>query len=686
MQASLSWLKELCPFEASAAQVAAVLTARGLAVDAVHEIRDDVVLEVDVPANRPDCLGHLGLARELSAAFGVPLAARPAAPGGQGEPAEGMVRVAVDAPDLCGRYTARIVRGVRAAPSPPWVVARLMASGLHPINNVVDISNLVLLGLGHPIHTFDLSRIEGATIRVRRAEPGEILTTLDGQERRLDRDMLVIADARRPIGIAGVMGGADSQIVETTRDVLIEAAWFSPSSVRATARRLGLATEASHRFERGVDPEGVLAAQEQAVRLLAELAGGTPAPGVVDVYPGRTTRRTLTVRPERVRLLLGYDPGQAAIDGAFHALGLQSSRRPDGSQDVVVPSWRVDLDREVDLVEEVARHLGYDRVPARLAFGEVSRATGAGQLAEERSRDLLSHLGFQEAVCYSMVGVGEDDPFTPPGTASPLALTNPIAEQMARLRRSILPGLVRAVDFNLRRGLRDVRLFEVGRVFLSHERGALPREPVRVGIAWSGAARPRHWSERPTEVALHDVLGVVEVLIEGLHPGFRPRRQPHALAGLDPGRAASWTGSAGQAIAWCGALHSEVRGRMDIAQEIYLAELDLDLLLDEPASPRTVSPIPRVPAVTRDLSFVLDRQVSFEEVLATLGQVAAPAPVEFEVLDRYEGPPLGRDQVSITVRVILQPLEQTLTDAITEAYRGGLVQALRQGLGIELRS
>jgi phenylalanyl-tRNA synthetase beta chain len=494
---SLSWLRELCPVPGTEREIADRLTARGLTVDAIEVHGDDAALDVDVPANRPDCLGHLGLARELAAAHGLPLAPEPRAPEGTGSPLSGELRVEIDDAAACPRYTARLVRGVRVGPSPPWVRRRLELCGLRSINTVVDASNLVLLELGHPIHFFDWDRWrDGASgpgaLRVRFARAGETLVTLDGAERRLGPEDLVIADERRPRALAGVIGGADSGIGDDTRDVLIEAAAFAPRRVRATARRLGLATDASSRFERGVDAAGAERAQARAVGLLAELAGGRPAPGMLDAAPVAPTPRRLALSTERLARLLGYRPEDDETLGALTRLGLEP-RRQDGSRiGVTVPSHRPDLEREADLIEEVARHLGYDRIPAIAPPLVLAAPSDERRRLASRARDRLAAAGFLEAFGYSMIAAGADADFVQPRTPPPLALTNPIAEPLAVLRRSLAPGLLRAVDSNLRHGTLDVRLFEIGHVFVARGPGLPPDEPLHAAIAWSGAARPRH--------------------------------------------------------------------------------------------------------------------------------------------------------------------------------------------------
>jgi phenylalanyl-tRNA synthetase beta chain len=686
MRISLGWLRELVAIEREdPKRLAEILTARGLTVDAVVEQGGDTVLDLDVPANRPDCLGHLGVAREIAAATGRPLLARKPAPEGTGEPVERAVSVTVEAEDLCPRYTARVVRGVRIAPSPPEVVARLEACGLRSINSVVDVSNLVLLETGQPVHTFDLDRIPSGKVRVRRARADERLTTLDGVERRLDSDMLVIAGGETAIAMGGVIGGAATEIGPATRNVLVEAASFLPRSVRRTAKRLGLVTDASQRFERGVDPEAVLPAQDLAASLLASLAGGAPAPGVLDVRVKAASPRTLVVRRSRVRLLLGFDPGLDAMRDALAALGLAPVEQPEDALRVTVPSFRVDLEREADLVEEIGRHLGYDRIPSRRPDAAAAGAVSPVRAAEERARDLLSDLGFHEATSYAMVPAGDDAPFVAPGAPEALAIVNPIAEGFACLRRSLLPGLLRAVDLNLRRGSADVRLFEVGRVFARKEPGAFPDEPRHVALAWSGAASPRWHGDEPREASLADVAGVAETLLRALRPSLALDPLPASRPGLHPGRSVGWS-AAGRLVGIAGEAHPDLRASLDLRARVLLAELDLEALASIPEPPRAYRPIPRVPAVTRDLSLVLPEGVAYRDVVAALAAEPAPAPATFELVDRYEGPPLLPGQVSMTVRVILQPAERTLQDAETEEYRTRLVAALDRALSVKLRA
>jgi len=681
MYASLNWLREMCPFDAGTADVAAALTRRGLTVDSITAFGEDERFEIDIPANRPDCLGHRGLARELSAAFGVALRAAAPAPDATGADVAASIVVHIDAADLCGRFTARIVRGVRIEPSPTHVVQRLEVCGVRSINNIIDVSNLVMLETGNPIHFFDLPTIEEQRIVVRRAAPGEKLTTLDGQERTLDEEMLVIADGRRAVALAGVMGGGETEIGERTRDVLIEAAWFLPSSIRRTARRTGLSTDASHRFERGVDPEGVRAAQDMAVRLLVELAGGAADAGWIDVYPATSEPRRLTLRPAELSRLLGYTPSIDESLQALAALELQPQGGPD-SISVTVPSWRVDLEREADLVEEVARHLGYDRIPTSVAGLPAIETVAAKPDRGELARNVLARCGFHEAYGYAMIERGEDDRFVEPTLNSPTELTHPIVETMAVLRRSILPGLLRAIDLNQRRGVRDVRLFEVGRVF-HPTANDFPAEPLRVGIVWCGRARPAHWSEPDREVQWFDLAGLVETVLQGVAPGLVADRAAGATAAHHPGASAHWTVD-GTAVAWAGALHPEL-GR-DRGRRVWLAEIDLERL---PACETRVceyTALPNLGAVERDIAVVLPPGRTWREVRDALCAVPAPVPASIEAVDRYEGKPLPQGSAAVTVRVRLQPDRTSLTEETIEAYRQRLLDQLTGPLGLEIRA
>ena len=692
MLVSCNWLRELCPVDATPEKLAEALTARGLTVDAVDAdtAPGDVVLDIDIPANRPDCLGHFGIAREVAAAFGVQLSPPRALPESivPSDELAGLVSVTIEDPGLCARYTARLVRKVSIGPSPAHVADRLIACGLRPINNVVDISNIVLLETGHPIHTFDYRLVNQGRIVVRCAGEAMPFTTLDQVERKLTPEMLVIADDRRPVALAGVMGGADSEIGDDTTDVLIEAAWFDPVSIRRTARRLGLPTDASHRFERGMDKDGVLAAQGLAVQLLEEIAGGQAVPGMIDCYPAPGARQTLELRYQRVQRLLGYDPGAEAIHEALDALALAPRKAGEGRVEVQVPSYRVDLVYEADLVEEVARHLGLDRLPSTLPLTVAPTENETVHPLAERTRNVLAGLGFQEAFNYSMLPEGADDRWVPKGTLPALALSNPIAAQLGFLRRSILPGLLQSADLNLRRGNRDLRLFEIGRVFLPAGAGdQRPDETLRAGLAWSGLAEPRHWSRDDRPVDMVDLSGAVAGALSHLQPGLAIREERSETPGFHPGQATSFRGADGRELATAGRLHPELLARFDLPQDLFLAEIDLDAVLAAAGPGLEYQPIPKVPAVSRDLSLVLGEGAGYRQVVDLLSSRTAPATARFEAVDRYVGSHIAAGETALTIRVTLEPYDRTLTDEETERYRLDLIEALESSdLPVKLRA
>ncbi|NIM01524.1 MAG: hypothetical protein GTN89_11860, partial [Acidobacteria bacterium] len=427
--------------------------------------------------------------------------------------------------------------------------------------------------------------------------------------------------------------------------------------------------------------EGVRAAQDMAVRLLVELAGGTADRGWVDLYPGAAEAPRLRLRRAELTRLLGYQPSDEETRQALTALELEPREQDDGTWELIVPSWRVDLEREADLVEEVARHLGYDRVPTSMTgLPEIEFASGVidrGELA----RDLLARRGFHEALGYAMIGLGEDDRFVEPEIPAPTELTHPIVETMAVLRRSTLPGLLRAVDLNLRRGNQDVRLFEVGKVFHPAAEG-FPAEPLRAGIVWCGRARPAHWSEPDREVQWFDLAGLVDEVLESAAPGLELERGPGGTRAHHPGLSANWRHE-GTQVAWAGALHPELSAELSLP--LWLAEIDFDRLPARRSVVAEYAPLPNLGAVERDIAVVLPPGRSWKEVREALAAVAAPVPVGIDAVDRYEGKPLPAGSAAVTLRVRLQPDRASLTEETIEEYRQRLVNELTGPLGLEIR-
>src|ERR1043165_4752854 len=465
MLISYEWLKELTETRLEPLEVRERLTMVGLPIDAVEEHDGVAVLNVEVPSNRPDRLSHVGIAREVTVIENDPRHPPPSNPIETAGRSAELTSVEIKDPDLCPRYAARLVRGVKIGPSPDWLAKSLETIGQRPINNVADITNYVLHELGQPLHAFDFAKLGGHRIVVRRATPGEKLQTLDGIERTLTADMLVIADAEKPVALAGVMGGEESEISAQTTDVLIESAYFDPHSVRLTARQLGMDTEASRRFERGADPEGVLRAQQRCVELICEMAGGVATEDAIDVYPKPLAERIIELRPERIPGLTSLTVEPDEIIRILTGLGFERVGGSEGRMIFKVPSWRVDVEQEQDLVEEVARHTGYDKIGSELP---PSNSSGEYQPSEMKQRSLrraLNAFGYDEAISFSFIQQDDRFELLPSLESNQPQLANPIIEDAAWMRSTLLPGLLSSVRHNFNHGIRDVRLFEIGRIF-----------------------------------------------------------------------------------------------------------------------------------------------------------------------------------------------------------------------------
>jgi phenylalanyl-tRNA synthetase beta chain len=696
MNISYHWLRELTGTALSPLELRERLTMVGLAVDSVEErAGGDYVLDVEVPSNRPDCLSHLGIAREVSVIEGGRLSLPVGEPPRTDGRTEDFASVRILDRDLCPRYAARVVRGVKIGPSPEWLVRRLEAIGQRAINNVADITNYVLHEQGQPLHAFDLALLSGARIVVRRAQAGEKIRTLDGVERELDQEMLVIADAARAVAVAGVMGGEETEINGATTDVLIESAYFAPASVRRTARLLGLSTEASYRFERGTDYDGVLRAQERCIRLICEIAGGTATEDLIDVYPQKFERRSASLRPSRVAALTGLQVEPEEMSRILSALGLEreeSAAGDDGAMRFLVPTWRGDISIEEDLVEEVARHAGYEKIAT-----EIPPASSAGeyQPSEGRRRGLRQSLvasGYSEAVNFSFIEASADERFELLTTLPPhsndgerfITLTNPIIEGATRMRPTLLPGLLGAVRSNFNHGTRDVRLFETGRVFVSAEgRGELPIERESFALVATGGEVLEGRAGVVRELDFYDLKGALESAVEAMKIGplkFEAGRARH----LRDGQSARVLLD-GRAIGTLGRLDEALSGEYKFRQPVYVAELDFSALLDAPERAVLYKPLARYPSIVRDVSLLVAREVTLANLLGALEAEAVEYCRDARLVDVYEGEGVPEGQRSVTLRLEYRADERTLRDEEVDELHGRLVAALGERYGAKLR-
>jgi phenylalanyl-tRNA synthetase beta chain len=646
----------------------------------------DVVLDVEITPNRGDWVSMLGMAREVRAHFGGTLCMPPLDCSETGTPAQESVRVAVEDAAGCHRYVARVVRGVRVGPSPEWLQRRLEAAGLRAINNVVDVTNLVMLALGQPLHAFDLAKLRGGVVRVRAAATEEKIATLDGQTRQLTRDDLVIADDGGAIAIAGVMGGSDSEVTDATDDILIESAHFHPSRVRRTARRLGLHSDASYRFERGVDPEGTSRAASRAARLIQELAGGEIAPGAVEGVgdpPPRTTE--IRLEPARANRLLGTDIDADAMIGLLARVDIVAE--PAGEQLVCrPPSYRNDLHIPEDLVEEVARVHGYDRIEPTLPAGELAGASQpAARALQDAARDALCAAGLIELMTFSAFAsedlerlrLAEDDP-----RRRAVAIQNPIQAGMPLLRTTLVPSLLRAAQLNLARQLDAVRVFEVSRVFRARAAGELPEERLEAAALVAGEAAAGFW-ERSDVPLFFRAKGVAERLLEALQhdAAFRagsdePFLHPAVSGHFEVG---------GRRVCAVGDLHPETAAQYGIEAAAALVVVDLEALVELPTSPRRYAAVSLQPRARRDLAVLLDRDVPAGEVLEAIRRTAGSDLQDATMFDRYEGRGVAEGKVSVAFRLDFQRLDRAMTDAEVGKATDKVVRMLAKRFDGELR-
>jgi phenylalanyl-tRNA synthetase beta chain len=681
MRIPLGWLRELVPFEAEPRRLADDLTRIGLAVDAIETVGGETVLELDVTTNRVDCMNVHGVAREVAALYGLPLRPLEAGVAPSGTDANGSLDVAIEAPDLCGRFCARLL-DVRVGPSPAWLRDRLELVGIRSINNVVDLTNYVMVETGQPSHAFDLARVPGSRLVVRWSREGEPLTTLDGTERRLPARVGVIAGAggEPALALAGIMGGASSEIQDETKTVVLEAAWWDPLSVRRGARLLGMHTEASHRFERGADVAAGPLAIDRLAHLLARIGGGTVRPGLVERRGNERPARTVRLRSARVSDLLGVDVPRLQQVRTLESLGFLVSGSGSGHEaSVLVPSWRLDVQGEADLAEEVGRHLGLERIPPALPPASRPGSLRRSQKRERRIRSVLAGVGLGEVINYAFVAGSATD--APPEARSRLA--NPLTEEQDTLRTSlVMPGLLGTLRTNLRLGRRDVAVFELGRVFVV--RDGVPREERRLGVLLSGSTNPHHWSMRPRPFDLFDLKGVAELLMARLgESALEIDREAAPPPFLHPGRAVRLRRE-GAVIGYAGAVHPDVRAAWELRDEAVVLELGIDALLEEaPRTSRFVA-LDRYPAVQRDLSILCDETTPAAEIDARVRGAAGERLRSVSLLDRYTGNQVPAGKVSLTVSLRFQDPERTLTSEEVQGAVDGVVRELRAA-GLEIR-
>ena len=696
MKVVYNWLKEFVDITAAPNDVASRLALSGTNIGSVENGPHGAVIDAEVGSNRPDCLGHYGIARELSAVYKLPLKPFHPKPKESTGKAGDAVRVEIQSPELCGRFTARVIRGVKIQPSPKWLKDRLEASGVASISNVVDISNYVMLELGHPLHTYDYDRVRDHRIVVRRAKAGEKTRTLDGVERALDSSFCVIADGdgSRSIGIGGVMGGADTEISFSTKNVLIECAWFEPIAVRKAARFLKLHTEASTRFGRGADPETAELASRRAAELILQLAGGELLSGLVDPYPAKRAAKKITLTRKELLRIMGADVPDKEIEAILSALGfapvrVDQNRGAAGSLlaawECTQPSWRAEVEREIDLIEEVARVHGLDKFPPRLPAARQGAQRLPTFEAESRLRERLIGLGYREILSIPHVAEERDALFRSEGV-TPARLANPLSEEASVLRSTGVVTMAAALEWNLNHGQRNVRLFEIGRHYRLD--GAQSVETPILTIGATGEARSKGIAEGESarEYEFADLKGDLDQL-GSLAGGFA--WQAGGPNWLNTAQRGTISLANSTSLGHAGHLARRVAEKFKLRQEILLAEIHLHPLyaaIHAAKEARRYVPLPRFPAVERDFSLLLTDGTPFSEVAAAIRSLQIRELAGIEAADLFRGKNVPAGKYSLLVRVTFQSNEATLTDAQVSDFSAKIVSALEKNVAAQLRA
>jgi phenylalanyl-tRNA synthetase beta chain len=650
----------------------------------------DVRFELGLTPNRPDCLSIIGVAREVAAIVGRPLQIAHIAPVEDGAPCSDSASVSLEERGLCPRYAIRLIRGVKIGPSPEWLVRRLEAVGMRSINNVVDVTNLMLMELGHPLHAFDFNLLRDQRIVVRRANDGASFTTLDGQQRLLCADDLVICDGQGPVALAGIMGGENSEVGPETTDILLESAYFNPATIRRTSKRLGMHTEASHRFERGADVDMVPIALDKAAALIVEVAGGTLAQGMIDCYSEPLPERQLTLDVAKVDKVLGLKLASDDILSLLRSIALEAQPAPDRENGILyveIPAFRPDLEREIDLIEEIARLHGYDQIPVTMPVSRmICHRPAPQQRLVRQLRDAMVAGGFAEIINYSFIAPEWDrlNLATDDCRRQNVRILNPLTEDQSVMRTSLVPSMLESIARNRAYRSLDLRLFELRPVFQPRDGEELPQESLRLCAAICGRREPLGWAQTAEEVDFFDLKGQLESLLAGFRLGPVRWDSSQSENFYHPGKSCMLRHSSGL-LGSIGEVHPQVLEHFEIDQPVYLLDLDLSAFFAAMVTGRNFQAISRFPDVCRDSALLVDNQVSVEQVFAVIDQVRGPLVEDYTLFDMYRGPGIADDKKSLAIRVRYRSADKTLTEEEITTGHERIVKALKKQLGAEIR-
>ncbi len=640
----------------------------------------DWSLELEITLNRADCLSHIGVAREIAAAFQLPFKIPEFRVEETGPPIDSLTSIEVEDTELCPRYSARVIQGVKISASPQWLIKRLEAVGLRSINNVVDATNYGMMEMGHPMHAFDLNQLEGRRIVVKCAENGEVFTTLDEAERKIDDRMLLICDAERGVALAGVMGGMNSEISDDTKDLLLESAYFDTINTRRTSRILGLSTDSSRRFERGADPNATVRALDMAASLIVQLAGGDVAKGVADVYPVSIDPWKVNLRPERVRAILGVDVDTGEMREHLIRLGCEVEGKAPFS--VTVPTYRSDLSREIDLIEEIARLHGYNKVPVADRANVSFQATDSSEeIFQNDLINILVKLGFTQVMTSPLLAAPEAGL---PGYPESVKVRNPGSEDMAFMRNGLFPGLLKVAAHNVNRGMSDLRLFEIGRVFAKEDDAE--REWDAIAGFMLGINEPLCWDQEKQNAGYLDVKGAVEMLLRELRLD-NPEIIYYNIGGADQFTADAARIICGDAeMGYFGQLHPQIASSFDIDVPIFAFELKVSELFNVSGRRQTYQAFPKYPALQRDLAFIVGEDVSTGDMMTSIRKAGGENLELCELFDVYRSEQIGKEHKSLAFRLSFQSDNRTLTDDEADGSIRGIIAKLEKNFGAKLRS
>ena len=684
MKISYRWLQDIVDFSTEPNQLAEDLTNCGVVVSTIETDSSDTIFELDLTTNRPDCLSHWGVAREVATLYQKPLKQKKNKLLECTPLTSSQVSIKIESPELCRRYSACLIRGVRVSPSPQWLCKRLSGLGISPHNNIVDVTNLVLMEMGHPLHAFDFAKIENSQIRIREAHEGEKLVGLDGAEQQLKSGMLLITDPIKPLALAGVIGGIESEITTETKDVLLESAWFDPISVRKTAKFLGLHTEASHRFERGADIEATLPAVNKASKLIQQLAGGEILNGIVDLYDDPLVRTPIFLRRSRLLKLLGAEIESEKVERILESLEFHVLECGKDRWKISLPTTRMDVEREIDLIEEIARHYGYNRLTSTLPMWSGVAHLRPEDAAEKVLTERLLNLGYSQILTYPFIEEIQNKKFS---SVPHIHLKNPLSLETGVMRTSLFPGLLSSLSRNYNRGIRSIRVYEIGKVYQWTESNK-PHEELKLGLLVSGNIQEKTIHRSTLVPTFFDIKGDIQVLLESLSI---PNRKVQFKK--DQKKENYWhPGATGeiwfeeQQLGVLGQLHPKLCNEYKIRQPVFIAEITLRLLYSIAGEAQAFRKIPRFPSIQRDLSIIVDQNINYGEIETAIWETKIRNLSHFFPFDLYQGNQLPRGKKSISITLVYQDPSRTLIEEEATRYDKAILSHLQNKFGVRLRN